>query len=272
MIMENTLKYSIVVPCYNSEIFLETLCEQVYEAFEKDFELILVNDFSSDETKKIIFELKDTYSFIKGFSFPKNLGQIAATVFGISKAEGKITITIDDDLQHSIQSFKILENLLSSENKDIIVATWKTDETLVRNISSTIFRILSSLIILKKTNFRNTAFRMFKGKYNKDISEYFCSRFWFDPRRIFQPHKVGQVYVDHFLQLNRPQSSFRSRMALALKHILLDSYLINLIITIFIFFDLRFVLIFFFYYLIQLAIRVQTKRKRIKIFNKATEI
>ena len=33
--MENTLKYSIVVPCYNSEI-LETLCEQVYEAFEKD--------------------------------------------------------------------------------------------------------------------------------------------------------------------------------------------------------------------------------------------
>ena len=270
--MENILKYSIVVPCYNSELFLETLCEQVYEAFGKDFELILVNDFSSDETKKKIFELKDTYSFIKGFSFPKNLGQIASTVYGISKAEGKITITIDDDLQHSIQSFKILETLLKNENMDIVVATWKTDEALVRNISSTIFRILSSLIILKKTNFRNTAFRLFKSKYNKDIFEYFCSRFWFDPRRIFQSDKVGQVNVDHFLQFNRPQSSFRSRIALASKHIFFDSYLINLIIMISIFFDPRFVMIFFLYYLIQKTIKEKTKRKRIRIFNKATKI
>ena len=110
--MENTLKYSIVVPCYNSEPFLETLCEQVYEAFGKDFELILVNDCSSDGTNEKIIELKKIYNFIKGFSFPNNLGQIASTLYGISKAQGRITITIDDDLQHSIQSFRILETLL----------------------------------------------------------------------------------------------------------------------------------------------------------------
>lgn len=272
MEMEYKLNYSIVVPCYNSELFLETLCKQVYETFVKDFELILIDDFSSDETKNKIFELSNTYSFIKGFSFPENIGQIAATLFGISKAEGKITITIDDDLQHSIESFKILEDKLNNENLDIVVATWKTDETFIRNISSTIFRILSSLIILKKINFRNTAFRMFMSKYNKNIFDYFCSRFWLDPRRIFRPHKVGQVIVNHFLQFNRPQSSFQSRISLALKHIFFDSYLINLIIISIIFFNPRFTLIFFFYYLFQKTIKEITKRKRLRIFNNATRI
>ncbi len=270
--MENTLKYSIVVPCYNSEPFLKTLCEQVYKAFEKDFELILVNDFSSDETNKKIIELKNTYNFIKGFSFPKNLGQIASTIYGISKAEGEITITIDDDLQHSIQSFKILETLLNNENMDIVVATWDTDESLVRNTSSTIFRILSSLIILKKTSFRNTAFRLFKSEYNKKIYEYFCSRFWLDPRRIFQLQKIGQVKVDHFLQSDRPQSSFKSRITLASKHIIFDSYLVNLIILIAIVFDPRFIIFFFFYFLIQKTVREKTKRKRIEIYSEATKL
>lgn len=270
--MENTLKYSIVVPCYNSEPFLETLCEQVYEAFGKDFELILVNDFSSDGTKEKIIELKNIYNFIKGFSFPKNLGQIASTLYGIQKAKGSYTITIDDDLQHSIQSFRMLETLLINENMDIVVATWNTDESLLRNTSSTIFRILSSLLILKKTSFRNTAFRLFKSEYNNKIFEFFCSRFWFDPRRIFQYHKVGQVNVDHFLQFKRPQSSFRSRIALALKHIIFDSYLANLIIMISTVFDSRFIIFFFFNFLIQKTVRDKTKRKRVEIFNEAKEL
>ena len=270
--MENTLKYSIVVPCYNSEPFLETLCEQVYEAFGKDFELILVNDCSSDGTNEKIIELKKIYNFIKGFSFPNNLGQIASTLYGISKAQGRITITIDDDLQHSIQSFRILETLLKNENMDIVVATWNTDESLVRNTSSTIFRILSSLIILKKTNFRNTAFRLFKREYNNKIFEFFCSRFWLDPRRIFQHHKVGQVNVDHFLQFKRPQSSFGSRIALASKHIIFDSYLANLIIMIYVVFNPIFIIFFFLYFLIQKTVREKTKKKRVETFNEATEL
>ena len=52
MIMENKVKYSIVVPCYNSEYFLDDLCIQVYDAFQKDFELIFVNDFQVIEQMK----------------------------------------------------------------------------------------------------------------------------------------------------------------------------------------------------------------------------
>lgn len=272
MIMENKVKYSIVVPCYNSEYFLDDLCIQVYDAFQKDFELIFVNDFSSDRTNEKIIELKDNYHFIKGFSFPANLGQIASTLFGISKAKGKIIITIDDDLQHNIQSYTVLETLLKNKNLDIVVATWKTDETLIRNTSSTIFRILSSLIILKKTDFRNTAFRIFKSENKNEIFDFFCSRFWFDPRRIIKPDKIGQTNVDHFLQFNRPQSSFRARVALASKHIFFDSYLINLTIMISVFFVPRYIFIFLSYYLLQKTIRYKTKRKRIKIFNEVIEL
>jgi len=266
------IKYSIVVPCYNSEPFLENLCKQVYEAFGKDFELILINDYSSDKTEEKIIDLKDTYDFINSFSLPENVGQIASTIYGISKAKGEITVTIDDDLQHDIKSYKNLELLLKNENKDIIVATWVTDETIVRNTSSTIFRIISSLLILKKTNFRNTAFRLFKSEHNKEIFDFFCSRFWFDPRRIFKFNKVGQVNVNHFIQNNRPQSSFRSRIALASKHIFLDSYFFNLIIMLTIFYNLAFILFFFVFFLTQKAIREKTKRKRIMVFNKAIKL
>jgi polyisoprenyl-phosphate glycosyltransferase len=275
MLMEkekNKIKYSVVVPCYNSSPFLETLCNQAYEAFGEGCELILVNDFSSDKTEETISKLQETYNFVKGYSFPENLGQIAATLYGISKAKGKITITIDDDLQHSIQSFRILETLLNNENKGVVVATWATDESLVRNTSSTLFRIISSLLILKKTNFRNTAFRLFDSEHNKEIFNYFCSRFWLDPRRILKAHKVGQVNVDHFIQFKRPQSSFQSRIALASKHIFLDTYLINLIIMLAMFYDPAVLVILLAFFLIQKVIREKIKRKRIRVYSEATKI
>ena len=58
--MENNnykIKYSVVVPCYNSELFLDRLCNQIKDTFKTNYEIILIDDCSTDKTVQLAIEL-----------------------------------------------------------------------------------------------------------------------------------------------------------------------------------------------------------------------
>ena len=96
---------SIVIPVYNSENILDDLINQISLEIKKtnllkDFEIILVNDNSLDNSWNKIKEIANNQNNIIGINLSKNFGQHNALMAGIKNSKGDFLITMDDDLQH----------------------------------------------------------------------------------------------------------------------------------------------------------------------------
>ena len=89
---------SIVIPTFNSEKSIEKLCETIIDELDMEFEIILINDASTDNTREILKNLKLSYNFIRVVNLNNNVGQVGATLAGINISKGEFIITMDDDL------------------------------------------------------------------------------------------------------------------------------------------------------------------------------
>ncbi|MBQ8308949.1 MAG: glycosyltransferase family 2 protein [Clostridia bacterium] len=100
-------KYSIVVPAYNEEKTLRLFygaVVPVFESLREDFEIVFVNDGSTDKTQEILSELASSDKRIKVCRFSRNFGQQAALLCGLERAIGDAVIAMDADLQDSPQA------------------------------------------------------------------------------------------------------------------------------------------------------------------------
>ena len=94
---------SVVVPAFNEEDCIPQLAQQIESTFSKleyNFELIIVDDGSSDRTFMVIKELISRYPFMKGIKLSRNMGHQAALDCGLNHAKGDAIICMDADLQH----------------------------------------------------------------------------------------------------------------------------------------------------------------------------
>lgn len=97
-----TLMHSIIVPVYQSRSSLNTLVQSVSTVMNEagiNFELILVDDGSLDDSFSEIKRLASIHSFIRGFRLSRNFGHQAALTIGLQKCAGEFVAIIDDDLQ-----------------------------------------------------------------------------------------------------------------------------------------------------------------------------
>lgn len=103
--MRMPIRLSIVIPVYRSMTVLPELVVQLRDIlnpskYADKFEVILANDCSPDQSWSVIQDLAEKYSFVRGISLRKNMGQHNATMAGLSFARGEIVVVMDDDLQH----------------------------------------------------------------------------------------------------------------------------------------------------------------------------
>ena len=94
---------SVVVPVYNSELSLPELVKRlqpVLAALARDYELVLVNDGSRDQSWRVIQQLATEHAWVRGIDLMRNYGQHNALLCGIRTARFDILVTMDDDLQH----------------------------------------------------------------------------------------------------------------------------------------------------------------------------
>ena len=102
------MKLSIIIPVYNSSKILEKLIYEInsnlFDRFEKNYEIILINDFSKDNSWEKIKKISKEFSFIKGIDLKYNVGQHGAIFIGLKYSTGSKIIIMDDDLQHPPQS------------------------------------------------------------------------------------------------------------------------------------------------------------------------
>lgn len=121
------LNISVVVPLYNEADSLPELVawiDRVAAEHAYAYEVILVDDGSSDGSWEVIESLKKQYPAIRGISFARNYGKSAALYCGFAAAEGEVVFTMDADLQDSPDEIPELRRMVLEEGYDL-VSGWK---------------------------------------------------------------------------------------------------------------------------------------------------
>ncbi len=116
------MNVSVVVPVYNGSDTLPMLVDEVGKVLPDvtdEFELVLVNDGSPDQSWQVISELAGSHSWVRGIDLMRNYGQHNATLCGVREALYEIIVVMDDDLQNPPREIpKLLEKL--SEGYDVV--------------------------------------------------------------------------------------------------------------------------------------------------------
>jgi undecaprenyl-phosphate 4-deoxy-4-formamido-L-arabinose transferase len=160
------INISIVIPVYNSEDNLFELNNQIQKQLKKiNFELILVNDQSKDNSWKIINNLTKENPNIIGINLRKNSGQDNAIFAGINYAQGEYIVIMDDDLQHSPSDIlKLYEEI--KKGYDVCYANFENKkQVLWKNIGSWLNGKIAEIIINKPKEIYLSPFKIIK----KDI-------------------------------------------------------------------------------------------------------
>lgn len=121
------LDISVVVPLYNEVESLPELAEWVDRVMRENgfsYEMILIDDGSSDGSWEVVEGLKERYPAVRGISFARNYGKSAALYCGFAAAEGEVVITMDADLQDSPDEIPELRRMILEEGYDL-VSGWK---------------------------------------------------------------------------------------------------------------------------------------------------
>lgn len=117
------LTLSIVIPTYNSAIYIDKSIECVMNYLKNKnlfFEVIVVDDFSSDNTSEVIQKQQQVYSELKHIQLKKNYGQRIATSIGYKYANGDYVVTFDDDLQFKAEDISLLMAEIKKQSKMIV--------------------------------------------------------------------------------------------------------------------------------------------------------
>lgn len=121
---EDTLSLSIVVPCYNEQDVIATLLERAHAAAQKavgdDYELILIDDGSRDETWRLIDEAANSGSRTIGVRLSRNHGHQLALSAGLSVSRGNLVFVIDADLQDPPELLVDMIEKLKSLDADVV--------------------------------------------------------------------------------------------------------------------------------------------------------
>ncbi|MBX3254037.1 MAG: glycosyltransferase family 2 protein [Chitinophagaceae bacterium] len=168
---------SIVVPLFNEEESLPELCawiKRVMDANRFLYEIILIDDGSTDNSWEVIEELRKQYDCVKGIKFQRNYGKSAALNEGFKAVLGEVVITMDADLQDSPDEIPDLYKMIVSDGYDL-VSGWKKkrfDSTLSKNIPSKFFNAVTRRMSGIKLHDFNCGLKSYKKKVVKSIEVY----------------------------------------------------------------------------------------------------
>ena len=168
---------SVVVPLFNEEESLSELVEwidRVMIANDFNYEIIMIDDGSKDDSWNVIENLQQKFQHIKGIKFRRNYGKSAALFCGFDEAKGKVVITMDADLQDSPDEIPELYRMVQEEGFDL-VSGWKKkrhDPVLSKNIPSKFYNWTVRCITGIKLHDMNCGLKAYRKNVVKSIEVY----------------------------------------------------------------------------------------------------
>lgn len=174
--MSERIDISVVVPLFNEEESIPELCEWIARIMDENqytYEVLLVDDGSSDESWMKVKELSDGNVSIKGIQFNRNYGKSAALDTGFKATRGEVVITMDADLQDSPDEIPGLYKMIKEEGFDL-VSGWKKKrhDPISKTIPSKFFNYITRVISGIKLHDFNCGLKAYKNKVVKSITVY----------------------------------------------------------------------------------------------------
>lgn len=171
------MNISIVVPLYNEEESLPKLhqwIERVMQENQFTYEIIFVNDGSTDRSWQVIEQLQAQSPNVRGIKFRNNYGKSPALYCGFQAAKGDVVITMDADLQDSPDEIPELYRMITEEEYDL-VSGWKKkryDSKLAKNLPSKIYNATARKVTGLKLHDMNCGLKAYRNEVIKNIEVY----------------------------------------------------------------------------------------------------
>lgn len=170
------LQISVIIPVFNEEESLPELSNWISRVMEEhgfSYEIIFVNDGSTDGSWQMITKLSQINPNLKGISFTRNYGKSAALDMGFSKAKGKVVITMDADLQDSPEEIPGLYDMIVKDGFEI-VSGWKMKryDPITKTIPSRFFNFITRMISGIHLHDFNCGLKAYDQKVVKNIHIY----------------------------------------------------------------------------------------------------
>jgi glycosyltransferase involved in cell wall biosynthesis len=167
---------SVIVPLLNEEESLpelEAWIRRVMEANDFSYEIIMIDDGSTDGSWKVIEGLGQTNKCVKGIKFRRNYGKSAALHTGFRASQGKVIITMDADLQDSPDEIPELYRMITEEGYDL-VSGWKKKryDPFIKNFTSKFFNGVTRWISKIQLHDFNCGLKAYKSQVVKSIEVY----------------------------------------------------------------------------------------------------
>jgi len=215
------MEISIVVPVYNSAMILEALCQQITSALsDRDFEVILVNDGSGDESWSVIERISEKSERFKGICLSKNFGQDNAVMAGLHYAKGDYVVIMDDDLQHS--PFDIVTLLHEAENGcDVCYADYseRKRQSWWKNIGSILNSKQAEFLLEKPRNIYLSPFKIINRIVVDSIISYKGPYPYVDGLIFRATTSIRQISVQHHERYHGAGNySLRKSFSVFVKH------------------------------------------------------
>jgi len=193
---------SVVIPLYNEEESVQELAEwinRVCSAHRISYEIIFIDDGSSDSSWDEILSIAGKNKFVKGLRFRRNYGKAAALHTGFIKAEGEVVITMDSDLQDSPDEIPELVKMIRNDGYDL-VSGWKKKryDPFIKRITSKFYNGTARWSSGIKLHDFNCGLKAYRSEVIKSI-EIYGEMHRYIPMLAREAgfRKIGEKVVEH---------------------------------------------------------------------------
>lgn len=172
-----SIDITVVVPLYNEAESLPELMEWINRVMRENsfsYEVIMVDDGSSDTSWDVLQQLRSTFPQLRGVKFQRNYGKSAALQVGFERAQGEVVITMDADLQDSPDEIPALRQMVQEQGYDI-VSGWKKrryDPLLSKRLPSKLFNSTVRMVSGIKLHDMNCGLKAYRKQVVKSIEVY----------------------------------------------------------------------------------------------------
>jgi len=211
-------KITVIMPAYNeSDVIVRNVNETIrtFDSFRVNYEIIIIDDGSTDETWNKIRELESKFSSVKATRNMKNYGKGRALKKGFRFAKGDYVVFLDSDIDLHPAQLETFFDIMEFDDADIVIGSKrhpnsKLNYPLHRRIISSIYFFFIKLLFGMPIKDTQTGLKLFKYKVLKDVfPKVVIKSFAFDLEILAYAHRLGYkiaeapVFIDSKREFNR---------------------------------------------------------------------
>lgn len=192
------MKLSVIIPVYNGSTTISELVNELKSQLsELDYEVLLVNDGSSDNSEQICLSLLNSEKNMTFISLRKNVGEHNAVMCGLKHSRGDCAVIIDDDFQNPPSEIIKLYNELQ-KGYDVVYSKYrKKEHSIFRNISSAANDFFATVLMEKPKRLYLSSFKIIHREVINEIIKYNGPFPYIDGLILRVTSSISSVFVEH---------------------------------------------------------------------------